>query len=255
MSVCHHAATEIYPIDAWARSYLPGGSRAGSPSLSRRILVVAAHTDDEALGCGGTIARHVAEGDTVNAVFLTDGLSSRPDQSGTDLDDRVRAAREAHAILGISEVNYLDFPDNQMDGVVLLEVVRALERILSAFEPEVIYTHRSGDRNVDHRVTHEAVMTACRPMPDHHVREVYTFEIMSSTDWASPTSSQFLPVLYIDISGYIDLKLRALAAYGLELRDEPHSRSLSHLEHLARHRGHTVGLHAAEAFMVMRALH
>jgi LmbE family N-acetylglucosaminyl deacetylase len=233
---------------------LPHGiSLQGSP-VSKVILIVAAHTDDEALGCGGTIARHVAEGDTVHAVFIADGVSSRAGADPADLQRRQAAAAQAHAVLGIQKVVYLGLPDNRLDSLPLLDVVQPLEAIIRELSPEVIYTHHYGDLNVDHRITNTAVMTACRPVPGHKVREIYQFEVMSSTEWAAPGQAPFTPSLYVDISRYLQKKINALLAYRLEMHSSPHSRSLQNIEFLARHRGMTVGYEAAEAFIVTRLL-
>lgn len=220
----------------------------------RTVVVVAAHSDDEALGCGGTIARHAAEGDTVHAVFMADGISSRPGSSCKELNDRLESAQRAHEILGIQRVKHLGLADNRMDSIPLLDVVKALEQALLALEPEIIYTHHYGDLNVDHRITHEAVMTACRPIPKTMVREIYSFEVLSSTEWATPQRNPFSPNTYVDISAFLGTKLDALRAYDAEMRDQPHSRSMDHIKHLAHHRGHSMGTHAAEAFMALRII-
>lgn len=212
------------------------------------VLVVAAHTDDEALGCGGTIARHVAEGDTVYAVFMADGVSSRVGADQSDLLSRSQAAESARAILGIKENFYLGLPDNRMDSIPLIDVVQKLESIIKKLKPNIVYTHHYGDLNVDHRITHQAVMTACRPMPGSYVRAIYSFEIMSSTEWAT-TASPFLPSYFVDISEYLAKKQDALKAYHGEMRDVPHTRSIEHLTKLANHRGFSVGVFAAEAFV------
>lgn len=218
----------------------------------RKVLVVAAHTDDEALGCGGTIARHVAEGDTVHAVFMADGVTSRPNTQGADLTQRDSAAEKARRILGIETNHYIGLPDNRMDSVPLLDVIQKLEAIVQAYNPEIIYTHHLGDLNEDHRITQQAVMTACRPVPGSSVKEIYAFEVLSSTEWAAPHAHPFMPDCFIDISAHLTKKFEALDAYACEMREAPHSRSLSHVEHLARHRGHSAGVEAAEAFKVLR---
>lgn len=218
------------------------------------VLIVAAHTDDEALGCGGTIARHVAEGDTVYAVFMADGVSSRAQADQEDLENRNAAAERAREILGIQENFYLGLPDNRLDSLPLIEVVQRLEPIIRKLQPNIIYTHHHGDLNVDHRITHQVVLTACRPMPGSRVQAIYAFEVMSSTEWATPIAEPFLPNHYVDISDQINTKMDALRAYQLEMRDAPHSRSFEHLSHLAQHRGYTVGVMAAEAFVVVRTV-
>jgi LmbE family N-acetylglucosaminyl deacetylase len=218
------------------------------------VLVVAAHTDDEALGCGGTIARHVAEGDTVFAVFLADGVSARQQADHDDMTERNTAAEHARKILGISGNFYLGLPDNCLDSLPLIEVIRRLEPIVRDLQPNIVYTHHHGDLNVDHRVAHQAALTACRPMPGGSVREIYSFEVMSSSDWATPFAAPFLSTHYVDISGHLESKLEALKAYQLEMRNAPHSRSMEHMESLARHRGYTVGVEAAESFMTVRTI-
>lgn len=218
----------------------------------KTILVVAAHSDDEALGCGGTIARHVAEGETVHTVFLADGVSSRQGADTHELERRLAATEQARQVLGISTTTFLGLPDNRLDSLSLIEVIQPLEKVIRQINPQVIYTHHYGDLNVDHRIAHQAVMTACRATPESSVKEIYAFEVMSSTEWSSVGLAPFLPNLFIDISAYMAIKLQALEAYALEMRPAPHSRSSEHLNILARHRGCCVGVDTAEAFMVMR---
>ena len=222
--------------------------------MCKTVLVVAAHADDEALGCGGTIARHVAEGDTVHAVFLSDGVSSRQGVESSELDRRLAASEQARKVLGIAKTFFLGLPDNRLDGLPLIEIIQPLERIIRKLNPQIIYTHHYGDLNVDHRMAHQAVMTACRPVPEASVREIYAFEVMSSTEWASVGLMPFLPNMFVDISNHLDTKLKALEAYALEMRPAPHSRSKQHLTVLAQHHGNCVGVDAAEVFMVMRVI-
>lgn len=222
--------------------------------MNQTVLIIAAHTDDEALGCGGTIARHVAAGDVVHAVFMADGVSSRPDATTADMEQRMASARQAHEILGLQRVEYLGLPDNRMDSLPLLDVVQALEAVIQTLSPQVIYTHHHGDLNIDHRITHQAVMTACRPQPDSTVREIYGFEVLSSTEWATPQQEPFAPNVFVDISAFLLTKHKALQAYRDEMRSAPHSRCIEHVEHLARHRGHSVGVDAAEAFVAIRLI-
>jgi len=220
--------------------------------MKKTVLVVVAHPDDEVLGCGGTIAKHVAKGDQVHIVFMADGVGSRGSDGSEEYQRRNLARDEALAILGVSRHHTLDFPDNRMDSLPLLDVVQALELIIEQVQPTRVYTHHHGDLNVDHRVTHQTVMTACRPVPGNSVREILTFEVMSSTEWATPGFATFVPNAFVDISDYVQKKLEALAAYEMEIRPTPHSRSIAHLEALAKHRGHCVGVEAAEAFEVVR---
>jgi len=220
--------------------------------MTKTVLVVAAHTDDEVLGCGGTIARHTSQGDAVHAVFLADGVTSRSNASKNDLDERNQAAKNAHQILGIQDVYMLGFPDQRTDSVPFLNIVQALEEVIQKVQPQVIYTHHCGDLNIDHRITHQVVMTACRPVPEAFVKEIYAFEVLSSTEWNTPDSSPFLPNCFVDISDHMETKHQALEAYGLEMREPPHSRSISNALRQSEYRGSMVGIKAAEAFMLMR---
>lgn len=222
--------------------------------MSKTVLVVAAHADDEALGCGGTLAKHVAAGDKVHVVFVADGVTSRGGAGQEDLGRRQRATENARNVLGVSTMAFLDLPDNRLDSLPLLDIVQPLEALIGKLAPEIIYTHHYGDLNVDHRLVHQAVMTACRPLPDSTVREILAFEVMSSTEWSSTGLASFLPNLFVDISAHVETKMRALEAYALEMRAPPHSRSMEHIRNLAKHRGYCVGVDAAEAFMVMRFL-
>jgi LmbE family N-acetylglucosaminyl deacetylase len=222
--------------------------------MTKKILVIAAHADDEVLGCGGTIAKHVAADDAVYALFMTDGVAARAASSDDEARRRQEAAAAAARILGLKESFQLAFPDNRMDSVPLLDVVLAVEAVVHKVQPDIVYTHHVGDLNVDHRITHQAAMTACRPMPGAPVKEIYTFEVLSSTEWAAPNQKPFLPNVYVDISEFVEVKRRALSAYALEMRDAPHSRNIEHVRGLGEHRGNSVGVAAAEAFEAIRII-
>ena len=221
--------------------------------MSKTVLVVAAHTDDEALGCGGTIAKHRASGDEVHLMFMTDGVASRKGALN-DADRRLLASRKAAKVLGVTSSRNLNFPDNKMESVPLLSVVKEIEAIICEVNPRVIYTHHVGDLNVDHQITHNAVMTACRPQPGSCVKEIYAFEVLSSTEWNTPNANSFKPNVFNDISPHLETKLQALHEYRIEMRDAPHSRSLENVLNLAHFRGMTVGVHAAEAFELIRSI-
>jgi len=220
----------------------------------RKVLIVAAHPDDEVLGCGGTIARHIAEGDSVSILFLSTGVGSR--EMGQDSNEealRKKSKDTALGILGIKKHYQCEFPDNQFDKVCLLEIVKEIEKVISVEKPNLIYTHFGGDLNIDHRVTYQAVVTASRPVPGGSVEEVLSFEILSSTDWTFG-EQRFLPNVFIDISLYKENKMMALKAYEQEMRDHPHSRSLVNVNNLMLVRGSAVGVAAAEAFQLVRKI-
>ncbi len=218
--------------------------------MAQKILIVAAHPDDDILGCGATMAKHAAEGATVKVLFIADGEGAREKQN---LDKRKDAAAKALQIVGATIEEFLDFPDNQLDTVPLLSIVQKIEKIVKIFQPEIIYTHHHGDLNIDHSLTHRAVMTACRPLPECTVKAIYAFEVLSSTEWADE-AEQFKPNHFVDVQKYWDKKIKALSEYKTEIRKFPHSRSLKNLDALSTYRGGTAGIKRAEAFQLIRSL-
>lgn len=227
----------------------------------KSILVLAAHPDDDVLGCGGTIARLAWKGSRVHVAYLADGVSSRARDSGeaavgsADFAERRAAARRACEILGATCVHFGDLPDNRLDSVALLDIVKPVEALIARYAPDTVLTHHAGDLNVDHRRTFEAALTACRPQPGHPVKTLLSFEVPSSTEWQrSAAACAFTPNWFVDISASLDRKLAALDAYGKEVRAWPHPRSRRGVEALARWRGASVGVEAAEAFILGRQL-
>ena len=218
--------------------------------MSKTILVISAHSDDEVLGCGGVIARHVAEGDNVHLLFMTDGVASRL-ESG-DGKNRLTYAQDVSKILKVDSFTNLNFPDNQMDSIPLLGIIKEVENKITELQPEIIYTHHIGDLNIDHQITHKAVITACRPQPDFCVKEIYAFEVLSSTEWQTPGVESFNPNVFVDITDYIDIKKQVLEVYSEEMRQPPHSRSIDNALRLNALRGNSVGVDYAEAFELIR---
>jgi LmbE family N-acetylglucosaminyl deacetylase len=228
--------------------------------MKQTVLVIAAHPDDEVLGCGGTIVRHVAESDEVHVLILAEGATSRdkarnPEAREDELSGLAQAAYRAGDILGISSLHMHQFPDNRMDGVELLDVVKCVEEHFERVCPTIVYTHHYGDLNIDHQITHKAVITACRPAPGQTVQTLLFFEVPSSTEWQIPDKcATFAPNWYIDISNTLDRKREALFAYSAEMRPWPHARSIEAVEHLARWRGANIGVEAAEGFVLGRRI-
>ncbi|MHB1349609.1 MAG: PIG-L deacetylase family protein [Desulfobulbaceae bacterium] len=223
--------------------------------MSKKILVVAAHPDDETLGMGGTIARHVAAGDQVHVLFLGDGVSSRENFTKRQLKIRNECAREALKILGAQVAGFETFPDNQFDSVSLLSIIRAVETAKRSLTPEIVYTHHGGDLNIDHRLTCQAVLTAFRPQPGECCMEILSFEVASATEWALPqVSAPFHPNTYIDITPYLTVLEKACRCYAPELPNDPHARSLEAVMLGVRKRGREVGVEAAEAFVTLRRI-
>ena len=222
--------------------------------MKNKVLVVVAHPDDEVLWVGGTILKHVDNGDEIEILIL----SSWEDSRWEDVADNEKRRKQAKIIKTLSKVKNLhmeNLPDNAFDTVSLLKIAQVVEKYVDSFEPNIVYTHFQEDLNIDHRLTFQAVMTACRPQPNVWVNEIYTFETLSSTEWQVKTWDKiFKPTKYVNIDKYIDQKMNILKIYKDELREYPHPRSLKWVEVLARYRWIEVGLGFAEAFEVIRCI-
>ena len=218
------------------------------------ILVVAAHPDDEVLGCGGYIAARARNGDDVSVAFISDGVTSRiNNKSQFEIEARRKAAQQAADVLGVKNISFGDFPDNKLDASPLLEVIKSIEAVVERVRPQIVLTHFGGDLNIDHRIVNQAVLTACRPAPKQGVKEILFFEVPSSTEWQVPIEGEaFIPTWFEDISETLELKIKALTVYKHELREWPHPRSIKAVEHLAHWRGASCGVDAAEAFVLGR---
>jgi len=223
----------------------------------KKVLIVAAHPDDEILGCGGTITRLVRESSEAYTLILGEGVTSRDDvrnkgKREKEVAELKRQAKEANKLLNIKEVFFFGFPDNRFDTVSLLDIVKTIEKVKNKIKPDVIFTHYERDLNIDHQITYRAVITATRPLKGESVKEIYSFEVPSSTEWYYPLS--FSPEVFFDISETVDIKLKSLEKYKTELREYPHPRSLEGIKLIARLWGMKVGLNYAEAFKVVRII-
>jgi LmbE family N-acetylglucosaminyl deacetylase len=222
--------------------------------MNKNILVIVAHPDDEAIGCGGTLAKHKADNDTIHIIYMTDGVSARENSEDIDANERNKMAHAAGKYLSAKQY-FFNFPDNSMDKVPLIDIVQAIESVLSQLSPDIIYTHHYGDLNIDHQIVHQAVMTANRPQPNRHIASIYTFEVNSSTEWGIQSSTNyFLPSCFIDITKHVVDKNNLLDIYAKEMRPYPHSRSKEAITALTAVRGSSVGVNYAEAFMLIREL-
>ncbi len=224
-----------------------------------KVLVVAAHPDDEVLGCGGTMARLTQEGCEVHIAILGEGITSRHAQ-GSEADARQlsglhKRVHEAAAKVGAKDVVLFKLPDNRLDTVPLLDLVKLVEELIQKLQPEVIYTHHAGDLNIDHGLVHRAVLTATRPLAGQSVREIYAFEVPSSTEWAfSQVQPVFRPNVFVDVSRTLEAKIAGLACYDSETRPFPHPRSPEALRAIAARWGSVAGCQAAEAFELVRSV-
>ncbi len=214
--------------------------------MSRSVLVIAAHPDDEVLGCGGTVALHARAGDEVTAVIACEGESLRYGPGGVGQSEHSRRAAE---MLGLKESRRLGFPDQRLDTLTLLDLIAPLERAVREVRPAVVYCQFGGDANRDHELLFRAALVATRPL-EPFIEAVYAFDTASSTEWGYPRS--FVPDTWVDISTTLEQKLCAMACYESEVRPYPHPRSLEALRHRAQAWGNQCCMEAAEVFMTVR---
>lgn len=224
-----------------------------------KALIVVAHPDDEVLGCGATAARLVREGHKVSIAILAEGITSRSmtreEADGSQVEMLREHAQQAAKTLGVEEVSLHGLPDNRLDSVPLLDVVKIVEQLVERMVPDRVYTHHAGDLNIDHVVVSRAVMIATRPMRGCAVKEVYQFEVPSSTEWAfQQYEPSFRPNVFMNVAETLELKIKAMACYESEARPFPHPRSPEALRTIARRWGTVVGCEAAEAFQLVRAV-
>jgi len=218
-----------------------------------RVLVFAAHPDDEVLGMGGTIAVHAkVRGDQVRIVCLSDGSSSQYPGDDEMRRRKDEEAVEAAALLGVRDYVHLDFPDMRLDAVPHVELNAATSEHVRGFSPDVVYAVHP-DVNRDHAAVFDSVMVATRPLPGATVRAVLTFAPTSSTEWTAPPFDTFRPNWFVDVSSTIEDKLAAFACYRTEVRDWPHPRNARALRATAEHHGSRIGVDAAEPFVLIRA--
>ncbi len=233
------------------------------------ILVLAAHPDDEVLGMGGTIKKFTKNGNKVKVVIFATGISSRrssnyKNSENYEIDEKTILqmnkqikklkldAISACRLLGVSDVEFLDFPDNEMDLVSNLEITKKIEKIINKFKPEQVFTHSCFDVNIDHRMLYFATLSATRPKPGTKIKKVYSFEIPSSTEWYFP--SQFSPNFFVNIDKELKVKIQALKKYKTELNSFPHPRSTTALDVIAKKWGSVCGFKNAEAFYLVREI-
>jgi LmbE family N-acetylglucosaminyl deacetylase len=212
----------------------------------RRVLVIAAHPDDEVLGCGGTVALHSRAGAHVTTVIVCEGESVRYGSNGPDLR---ACARRAADVLGVRDVRMLGLPDQGLDRLTLTQIVTPLEDIVREVDPSIIYSQHGGDINRDHQLLFKAVLVAARPI-GRSIDAIYAFDTASSTEWAYPET--FTPDTWVEISSVLETKLAAMACYPSETRAYPHPRSLEALRYRAKAWGNRMCLDAAEVFMTVR---
>jgi len=224
-----------------------------------KVLVIAAHPDDEILGCGGTIIKHLKKKHKVVSVILGEGITSRDikrdKNSKKKLSRLKKDATKANLKLGIKKLFFENLPDNRFDDLNFLDVVKIIEKYIDKYKPNIIYTHSSFDLNKDHKITSNAVMTASRPQRDlKFLKKILFFETPSSSEWENSQKETFKANYHVDISRYINTKISALKEYKTEMKRWPHPRSLRGIKILANLRGAQIGCEYAEAFYLARQI-
>ncbi len=225
--------------------------------MNKKILIVAAHPDDEVLGCFATVSKLINQGNEAYTLILGEGKTSRDEKRVIEKrKDELKLLNkeiiEANNLIGIKKVYTENFPDNRFDSVALLDIVKAVTKVKEEIKPDIIFTHYENDLNIDHQITYKAVLTATRPMEKESVKEIYSFEILSSTEWSYPLS--FYPDFFVDVESSIELKIEAMKKYNSELREYPHPRSIEGIRLNAQYQGMRVGQKCVEAFKTVRVI-
>lgn len=228
-----------------------------------RILIIVAHPDDELLGLGATMNRLINEYQVLtHVVILGEGITSRSDNRDVKLwENALNIHREniknAQKAIGYQGISIFNFPDNRFDSVALLDIIKVIEKEKQVFKPDVIFTHNGSDLNIDHKLTFDAVITACRPVNEESLNTIITFETPSSTEWcASTDSNHFIPNLFFEVSfENIQAKIKGMGSYEFEKREYPHPRSPEALKIQAQRWGVVIGCKFAEAFCLVRGIY
>ncbi|MEO0572690.1 MAG: PIG-L deacetylase family protein [Bacteroidota bacterium] len=217
--------------------------------LFNKVLVIAAHPDDEILGAGGTISRLVRKGKHVDVLIFTDGSSTQYFNNEAILEDKFGEAKEANAVLGSLLLPREDFPDMRLDTVAHVDKNIALGRIISGGDYDTVFVQDRTDINKDHNELFESTLVSCRPYPGQKVKNLLSYYVNSSTEWGNMLKKEpFNPNVFIDITSTIEDKLTAMSKYKTELRDYPHPRSLEGIRNSAKYFGNMVGMEYAEPF-------
>ena len=216
------------------------------------ILIIAAHPDDEVLGCAGTILKRKKEGHTISVCIATRPPLNFPEDKFLEKRKEVEAVAKH---LGVSKVYYLEYPTVTLNTIPHNELNRKLFDVITAAKADIVYTHHRGDNNMDHRILFDATLVATRPEPGQRVKEVYSYESLSSTEWGAIVPERaFIPTVFEDITPFIDQKVKAMEIYASEIKAFPHPRSSEGIRLRAQYRGLTVGMTFAEAFVLIRKI-
>lgn len=222
---------------------------------NKRILIIVAHSDDESFGAGGLIKKLSLNKNKITAISFTNGIGSRSKNNINEIKKRQKSSIEASKILGFKWLAQYDYPDNQLDKISLLEIIKIIEKHKKQARPQIVLTHNFSDLNIDHRKIAEATLTAFRPEPKEKLEQLITFEVPSATDFRIlKNTKNFLPNYFINIEKFLKFKIKAIKCYKQELKKYPHSRSINGIKNLNKLRGNQSGLKYAEAFEIIRKI-
>ncbi len=224
-----------------------------------KVLFTCAHPDDEVLGCGGIISKMIKQGHKIKIIFISEGITARYEKKDfenkkvkNEIIERNNNSIEALEYLGVNKKNiiFYNHPCCRLDTKPLIDITKIIEREISVFKPDIVYTHNKDDVNIDHKVCFDATLAACRPTKENSIKKIFTFEVLSSTEW-NPNNT-FTPQVFEDITDFIDFKINSLKKYKKELMKSPHSRSIEKVLAIAAYRGSFIGVKYAEAFQLIR---
>lgn len=221
------------------------------------ILVLAPHADDEILGCGGTMAKHIRQGDNVYVAVMTNASEGAPELFSPDFIQALREeCKGAHCQLGVKETFFEELPAPQLEQYPQYKIATVISRLIKTVQPTHLYIPHKGDLHLDHGAIYNAALVAARPLPGQVVRHIFAYETLSETEWGHPTPEMaFVPNKFVDISGScVESKLSAMNFFASQLKDFPNPRSIDGIKALSAFRGASIGVDAAEAFMVIRTV-
>jgi len=222
---------------------------------NKKVLLIVAHSDDESFGCGGLIKKLSLNKNTIKVISFTNGVGSRSKNNTEEISKRKKSSINASKILGFKWLAQYNYPDNQLDKISLLELIKIIEKHKNKFQPHIVLTHNFSDLNIDHRRIAEATLTAFRPEPKEKLEQLITFEVPSSTDFrVLKNKKNFLPNYFLNIEKFLKFKIKAIKCYKQELKKYPHSRSIVGIKNLNKIRGNQSGLNYAEAFEIIRKI-
>ena len=219
--------------------------------MKNKVLILSPHADDEILGCGGSLLK-LKKKYNIYGIFMTNGVGARNNSHQKEIHERKKNCEKLFKYFKFKKPIFFDYPDNKLDSIPLLEVIKPIEKKIKLINPTIIFTHSSRCLNIDHRKIFDAVITACRPIKRSNLKKILSFEVPSSSEWSFKKDKNFQPNYFIDITKQINNKVKALKFYKKELRKYPHSRSIKGIKSLSEYRGTFIGVKNAEAFYLVR---